>query len=237
MSYFVRDNARHQSPQRRAGKKVGGPVDVPPVKEVPSRDQVIERNIAEMNRNANPGDGGVLRFVHGREVGGGAKTRNPHHRPDSDIFGPPVISPRPNPRIRPGVTDEELQRIWAEDEKKQVAAKKMEAAPTLVDRMVADPINPVMKSARAKDAPPPPRKIVHLLSETTEERNRQAFEPAGFSGMGKQCKDGGRQGRSCKPPEEYIPPELQQKPRVQGRRTKFPKDTFSFQEESQSLQS
>lgn len=233
MSYFVRENPRHQSPGRRQGKHVGGPAPVPPVKELPTREAVIDKEIQGMNKNNNS-DGGVLRFVHGREVGAGQRTRNPNHKPDNDIFGPPVVPAKPTPRIRPGVTDEELQRIWHEDEKKHVAAAKMEKAPTLVDRMIADPINPVMPSTRSKDAVPPPRKQVHLFTETTEERNRQAFEPAGFGGMGKQCKDQGRQGRSCKAPEEYLPPELVQKPRQQGRRTKFPKDTFSFQEPAQS---
>ena len=234
-AYFVRDNTRHQSPQRAAGKRVGGPVDVPPVKAVPSRDQVMQRNIEEMNKNAG-NDGGVLRFVHSKEVNTGQRTRNPNHKGDNDIFGPPVVSARPTPRIRPGVSDEELQRIWAADEKKQVAAAKMEHAPTMVERMVAEPINPVVNVGRAKDAGPAPRKQVHLLSETTEERNRQHFQPAGFTGMGKQCKDGGRQGRQCKAVEEFQAPEFKGKPRVQGRRTKFPKDTFSFQEDSQQLQ-
>jgi hypothetical protein len=232
MAYFVRENTRHQSPQRHAGKRVGA-VEIVPQKDVPSRDQVIERNIAEMNKKAADKDGGVLRFVQGKEVGGGPRHRNANHKADNDIFGPPVIAPRPTPRIRAGVTDEELSRIWAEDDRKHLAAAAMERGATLVDRMVADPVNPIVKSARSKDAPAPPRKQVHLLSETTEQRNRQEHEPAGFGGMGAQCRGAGRQGRSCKPVEDFTPPDLHQKARLQGRRTKFPADTFSFQEESQ----
>lgn len=233
MAYFAREQ-RNQSPPRKRGIHVGGPVAVPPPKEMMTREQYLEQQQAAMNKNDGK-NGGVLRYVTDSEATK-RPGRNPNHKADNDIFGPPVTSPKPTPRVRTGVSDEELARIWAEDERKAQAAQRMERGTTLVDKMVAEPINPVIPSNRSKDAGPAPRKQINLLTETTEQRNRQAFEPAGFSGMGSKCKPEHKAGRSCKPAEEFIPPELRPRPKYEGRRTKFPKDTFSFQDEAQTQQ-
>lgn len=239
MAYFARDDTtRRQSPPRRQGKHVGGPVAVPDTtRNVLTRDQIIEQNITSMQGDAASGaNGGVLRFVTDSEKTN-VRQRNANHKPDNDIFGPPVIAKAPRPRVRTGISDEELQKIWAEDERKAEAASRMERGTTLVDKMVADPVNPVVHSARAKDARAPPRKHIDLLTGTTQERNRQANEPAGFAGMGTNCKPTPRQGRSCKPVEEFQPPEMRQKPRAEGRRTRFPPDTFSFQDDANTFSS
>ena len=235
MAYFAReDTRRKQSPPRRGGKHCGTR-DIPsPPKDVLTRDQIVEQNIAAMQRDADGKAGGVLRYVRDTE-NSHQPARSKHHKPDNDIFGPPVIAPRPTPRIRTGVSDEELRKIWAEDERKAAAQNKMSTAPTMVDRMVAEPVNPIIHSGRSKDHGPPPRKHVELLTGTTQERNRQANEPAGFAGMGRQCAPQNRQGRACKEQEPFVPPELKAAPKYGGRRTKFPADTFSFQEDAQTL--
>ncbi len=156
--------------------------------------------------------------------------RNKFHKPDSDIFGPPVIPPRPKPRIRMGVSEEELAKIWREDEAKYQAALKMEKGTNLVEKMVADPIHPIVPNHRAKDAVAPGRRQVELLSETQIDRNVMSNAPPGFSGMGAHSKNGRRVGVACRIAEE------QPEPRATGRRTKFLPNTLSHQDESQTYQ-
>ena len=234
MSYFVReDTRRKQSPPRRHGKHVGAAKEIPvPPKDLPTRDSVIEANIAAMQRDSDGKSGaGVLRYVSQQEVKN--PQRNSHHRPDSDIFGPPTEQPKRTPRVRTGVSDEELRKIWAEDDRKAAAASRMMAAPTMVEKMVAEPVNPVFTDHKGKDAQAGPRKHIDLLTATQADRNRTANEPAGFAGMGRQSGPAPRAGRSTQ--QQPVPGEEREvAARKVGRRTKFPENTFSFQDDNQT---
>jgi hypothetical protein len=230
MAYFARDSNR--SPPRKQGLRTGGAVQVPPPKEVVTRDNYIDQSIASMQPK-DPNNGGVLRFI-GDSEGQKRHGRNVNYKPDNDIFGPPITAPKRTPRVRLGVSDEDLAKIWQEDDRKAAAQQSMQNGTNLVHKMVAEPINPVIAHERSKDAVPPPRKVVHLFTQTTEHRNLQANQPQGFSGMGAQCKSTGRGGVQCKPAEEFLAPELVPRKRNEGRRTKFPKDTFSFQDDNQT---
>lgn len=236
MSYFVRET-RHNSPPKRTGIHVGGPVVLPAQKDILTRDQIISQNIDSMQPKNDPAgqNGGVMRFI-GDTEDKHLRGRNVHKKADNDIFGPPVINPAPRPRIRPGVTEEELQKIWREDDAKARAQNAMASASNLVEKMVAEPAVPAHvqpgSARRPKDAVPPGRKQINLFTETTEERSRQAHEPAGFAGMGLHCRIQPKSGVCCKPLDDFVPPELKLKPRQQGRRTRFPADQLSFNDGS-----
>ena len=236
MAYFSRET-RHNSPPKRSGIHVGGPVNLPPPKDILTRDQIISQNIDNMQPKNDPAsqNKGVMRFI-GDTEDKGVRSRNIHKKADNDIFGPPVANPVPRPRIRAGVSDEELQKIWREDDAKARAQNAMANASNLVEKMAAEPVLPMHvqpgSARRPKDAGPPGRKQINLFTETTEERSRQAHEPQGFAGMGLHCKVQGRGGVCCKPLDDFVPPELKMKPRNEGRRTRFPVDQLSFNDGS-----
>jgi hypothetical protein len=237
MSYFARDDVkRHPSPNRKQGKQTGGPIAYPAPTNLMTRDDIIAQNVESMQPKDDPKgvNGGVMRYIRDSESHH-IRARNIHTKPDSDIFGPPVLAPQPKPRIRVGVSDEELAKIWHEDEKKVKAAQAMERAPNLVEKMVAEPPPLSIVSPRPKDAVAPPRRHIDLMTQTAHIKAKEANEPAGFSGMGQNCRVSAPQGRMCKPVDEFVPPELKLKPRDGGRRTRFPKDTFSFQDDNQTL--
>jgi len=226
MAYFARED-RNRSPTRKQGKLVGVR-DVAPVKVV-SRDELIDNQIKSMQpKDADPSAVGPMRFIRDTEDRA-VVARSKHRIPDNDIFGPPVIAAQPKPRVRIGVSEDELRKIWQEDEVKFQAALKMEKGTNLVEKMAAEPINPVISSARSKDAVPPPRRHIDLLTETQQERNLQNNAPAGFAGMGSNSAQERRQGVACRQaPAQFEPPELALKPRTTGRKANFPPDTFSF---------
>jgi len=232
MAYFTRDD-RKSSPPRRHGIAVGAK----PIPELPkplTRDELIEGAINQMQprNNSDAKALGPMRFIADTEAKNPTRV-NPHRHRDNDIFGPPVEAVKPKPRIRVGVSEAELAKIWHEDEAKFQAALKMERGTNLVEKMAAEPINPVINSARSKDAQPPPRRQIDLLTETQVERNRSEA-PAGFSGMGAHSRPQPKTGVMCKPVEQFMPPEYAPRNRNEGRRTKFPPDTFSFQDDSQT---
>jgi len=220
MSYFA--FRPEPSPRHHV---VPGARPIPVLPEHPHADQIKEAKIAAMQAGAvdfaSRLDPTSAPRREGKAMGDGAS----RGARDSNIFGGPVQNPVPKLRIRTGVTDDELRKIWVEDEKKDRAAKAMMEQTDLVGKMVKD----AYPLPRQKEAPFP-RKAPGALLKPEE----NTAEPMGFKGMGGHCMPQKRQGVTCKPAEEFIPEELRRKEHKQGRRTQFPPNTFSFQDTIQT---
>jgi len=223
MSYFVGG----EPPKQRQG--IGhGVKQVPVVPVFPHNDQVKEEKIAAMQA-------GAQEFIFKLDMKSSPRVQAKAIARDSNntgrgnashVFQEPRLDTPPKRRIRTGVTDDELRKIWAEDEKKDRAAKAMMDRTDLVTKMHKDSYPmPRQKDAKA------PRKLPGHVDKPEE----NTAEPQGFKGMGDRCAKASRAGVMCKPQQDYIAPELRQKPHKQGRRTLFPPNTFSFQEDVQTF--
>lgn len=220
MSYFVRADPA-QSPRREGiahGRK-----EIPPLPSHLHADDIKEQKIAEYQKNATEF---IFKLDSARPHPQGKATGNSNfkHLKESKVFQEPRLDTPPKARIRLGVSDEELRKIWAEDDAKERAAKAMMEHTDLVGKMHKD--NYPM--ARKKEASHP-HKVPAKLSKPDENNS----EPQGFKGMGEYSKPQQRQGVLVKPQEGFLPPEFQKKERKMGRRCRFPPDTFTFMEPQQ----
>lgn len=140
-----------------------------------------------------------------------------------NVIAPMHPEPQPKPRVRPGVTDDELRKIWAEDRRKEEAAKVMAGKGDFVAKMTAhgtSPLNPVKT---------PRREGTHAVPEATQPRGPD-MAPPGFKGMGARSE--GPKASGLKPVDTAAPfeaPPLVPKKRTEGiSMAARPKDTFSF---------
>ena len=217
MSYFVMPNKRHEP---KPHGFVCGVKAVPELPPHPHADQIKEEKIAAMQ-------GGAPEFIFkldpnskppvtGKAKGLADGVSSP--RLSNINFGEGKPDTPPKRRIRTGVSDEELRAIWAEDERKDRAAKAMMERTDMVGKMHKETY-PV---ATRKDAPPAMRKSIHMTRPEVNE-----CEPAGLKGVGAYCMPQHAAGRACRPQPEFEAPELPpRKPSALKKIT--PPDTFTL---------
>jgi len=223
MSYFFRDDCyRHRQADRPQGVRNGEPVTAytEPENAPMTRTSYIEEAIQQMQPDGtgyfhfkskehlpSKGRGGPKQPVSARTTAGEA------FRMDGKPDTPPQM------RVRVGVSDEELQKIWAEDDRKHLVANKMAQGPTMVDKMI-DYHYPL---PHPNEVRPPKRGDAHLQRDTTERT-----EPHGFKGMGAYSHPEHNRGTAA-PRNDFEPPTLQLKPRGAGRRyANQPKSEFQL---------
>jgi len=237
MAYFVRENPRHEREAKsaaRAGIRSFGATQAfaaaNPIVH-PTLDEVKEREAAKMA--AHEEFVTKLDKTQGRKTGKHTFTvaEKAAHGATSHVFDAPKLDPQPRPRIRTGVTDEELRAIWVEDERKDRAAKAMECADhgDLVHMMCAEKRPGVHGS---KEAP-----VVRKAPGALPVAAVNEAEPAGFRGMGAHCQPTAHRGIACVKPIDFDPPKFEDviKPRMSGRRAIAPPDTFNMKESQDVL--
>ena len=240
MAYFVNANPRHER-DFKAGQRHGirshnvtQTQMVNPLRMHPTNDEVKSHEAQKMT-----GAPDLLMYqldkTKGRRVSK-AKIVDTTLQRTSHAFDGPKEDPRPTPRVRTGVTDEDLMKIWAEDDRKDRAARAMEQAEggDLVSHMVADHRGQGV-NAKSKEAPVN-RKGTGALSLVDDEHN--AAQPMGFKGMGGHCAPE-KYGRGPRPAPsyDYEAPAFADviKKRQQGRKIIAPPDTFNFDESQDPL--
>jgi hypothetical protein len=215
MAYFVKENKRHEP------KPSAFVCGVKPIPELPPHqhaDAIKDQKIAAMQ-------GGATDFVYRLDVKGmkapptGRKTTEASPRvPGSQVFQEAKVDPAPNRRIRTGVSDDELRKIWQEDERKQVAAKAMMERTDMVEKMHKETY-PV---AYRKDVQPPVKKQIGM---TRPEENTN--EPAGLKGVGAYCAKPAGAGRACREQPEFEAP-VMPAPKKPVVKRQAPPDTWSM---------
>lgn len=220
MAYFFRDDAyRHRPEQKPQGRAYGARPINEGVMPVVTRDATIEQQIGAMQDTIGTEDF-IMKKIQAKEPPVSGRGKNPTTAPENNIFGPPRQDTPPAPRIRPGVSDEDLRKIWAEDERKAKAAQAMQQHPTMVEKMldskhpVPHPQSPVQSHRKATELPRAPT---------------DKCEVDGFRGIGKFSEPEKARGPRVHT-TEFEPPQLIIKPRTTGRRQgNVPADTWSFE--------
>ena len=143
---------------------------------------------------------------------------------DNPLEEPPL--PKRLPRVRPGVSEDELRKIWCEDERKVVAAKKMEQGANFVDRMCTHATSPLTTQMQ------PPVRGLHVhesfrLDVDAKAAAAAAVSPMGFKGMGGKSHVPTMHGRRAPTEADFAAPAYVPHQRTAGRGTGVkPKDTF-----------
>lgn len=212
MAFFFReDGHRHRSPERRYGKacNIRGPEPIV-LKAVQTREEYMDQAVAAMADTQANGHLQIGKKEPPRRTGrlpGDPQTARHDSGPLFGSDGKPLTPPAM--RIRIGVTDEELRKIWHEDDRKAQVAAQMEAKPTMVDKML-DYNYPLPHPGHE---PTSKKKQAHL--EVFREPTAKC-EPQGFKGMGHFSAP----VVPCNPrirPTEFEPPVLIPK-KLHGRR-------------------
>lgn len=192
-----------QSPNRR-GSKARRDLKTPP--KYPTRDEQLEQQIQKMNvaetddflmKKLDPSQG----HRRGRHMQANSKEIV------NNVFPEPKIATPPKMRIRPGVTDEDLRKIWQEDDRKAQEQMKMAEKTGMVDKM--------MKAAYPiprQESPVTPRKRINCLQKPEYPEN----EPPGFKGLGAASEPLRHRGRVPPPAQTEPTPNAELKP--SGRR-------------------
>lgn len=130
----------------------------------------------------------MKKLDHTKARGNGVHVQPSAHALVNNVFPPPKIATPPKLRIRPGVSDEELRRIWHEDERKEQLAKDQESKPDMLEKMM-DYHYPVPR-------PPPPIPSKKKVSELPRDVYPDN-EPEGFKGLGLYSDPSKPKGRHC----------------------------------------
>ena len=84
------------------------------------------------------------------------------------------------PRIRPGASEDELRRIWAEDERKHQAQAKMAQAKNYIDKMNDHGTSPVNDHIE-------PHRVGIRVVQKAPAPGASDVEPQGLKGVGRNC--------------------------------------------------
>lgn len=213
MAFFFREEGhRHRSPERRQGKtcNIRGP-DPVIVKPIQTRDEYLDHAVKAMGAGTEA-TGHLLigKADPPRKTGRLAGDPLSARQSSGPLWGNGKPDTPPAMRIRIGVSDDELRKIWQEDDRKARVADQMEHGPTMVEKMLKCdyPIphpghEPVTKKKTAQ---------LQQFREPTDET-----QPSGFRGMGQFSEPQKPHGPRLRP-TEFEPPVLQLKPRQHGRR-------------------
>ncbi len=154
-----------------------------------------------------------------------AATRGLRHMGAPGFTGDNVMQEPPArkvlPRVRPGLSEEELRRIWAEDERKAEAARRMARGPNYVDKMTTHATSPLTEYRE------PARVGVRIVAPVERPEAVATFEPDGLKGVGAQSAPEKMHGRRAPTAADFAVPDFQPKKRTNGVRTSGkPRDTL-----------
>lgn len=127
------------------------------------------------------------------------------------------------PRIRAGMSEEDLRRIWAEDERKVQAQVQMAKGPSYVQKMNDHGTSPVNEHLE-------PHKQGLRVVQPLPVNGSSQVEPMGLRGVGQQCAGQPRMhGRRAPTDADFAVPKFEPKPRTVGiRMASRPKDTLQI---------
>lgn len=215
MSYFYTQAHVELQPHRGIGRRHSQPY--PGVTN--QRDQVIESEINKMGQQPTKWNELMDPAKAHARPAGLRHVSAPGYTGDNVINEPPPK--KLLPRIRQGMSEEQLRRIWAEDERKAEAQAKMARGDNYVAKMNAHGTSPVNEHIEPHKAG---IRVQHLAALP----GAQAVEPAGMKGVGARCDGPPKMhGRRAPTEEDFRLPKFEAKPRLAGvRMAARPKDTL-----------
>lgn len=217
MSYFYTQSHVDLQPHRGIGKRhsqayPGGMVNL--------RDQNLACEIEKMGQRP---DNKWNELMDPKKQA--ARHNGKGHVPAPGYTGDNVINEPPAkkvlPRIRQGMSDEQLRRIWAEDDRKAEAQNKMAKGDNMVLKMNQHGTSPINEHIE-------PHKAGIRVHPRDRAPGAAAVEPVGMKGVGARC-DGPPKvyGRRAPTEEDFRLPKYEGKPRHAGvRMAARPKDTL-----------
>lgn len=183
MAYF----AVHDQPAQWRGKPHGR-VAIPELPSHRHADEIKEEQINKMFNAAKGND--IFTKMDNSPAPRGGKQIDASHQRTSNIFGPPIELPKPQRRIRVGVSDEELRKIWAHDDHKEQVAKAMATKTNMMHKMDNNRGNAFPFAI--KEPLQAHKRNCDLPGGRSDGSN---FEVAGFKGLGAYSKPDLPRGR------------------------------------------
>ncbi len=217
MSYFY----AQEHVQLQAPRGVGQPRQQITTGITNGRDPRIESEIEKMGNQPNVWNGLMDARKAARNPQGIRVMQAPGYTGDNVIYEP--APKKVLPRIRPGMSDEDLRSIWHEDERKAIAQSKMAKGPNYVERMNDHGTSPVNQHQE------PHRQAVRVLPKPVVDGSADV-EPMGLKGVGQHCAGQPKYyGRRAPTEADFALPKFEAKPRTVGiRMAAKPKDTIQI---------